>query len=152
MFYFTLFIKNVLQNSWRTTAPTNSAPKMNFSARIKGSLYGVGKQILSNTILCKNLPQLISFNAAYLFLPFLGIILECSLKSHSYKKSNRKYTQSCSQNYAIKLFLKKASDQVCFGGIDRFCKYFFFLHSTSFAIGENSPEIVFKKLHFIFFR
>ena len=74
------------------------------------------------------------------------------LKSHSYKKRNRKYTQSCSQNYAIKLFLKKASDQVCFGGIDRFCKYFFFLHSTSFAIGENSPEIVFKKLHFIFFR
>ena len=52
---------------------------------------------------------------------------------------------------------EKAGDQVCFDGIDQFYKYFFFLHTISFAIGENSPamhgwkEIVFMSPHLYFF-
>ena len=38
MLYFTLFIKEVFQNSWRTTAPINSAPEIIFRGVIKKAL------------------------------------------------------------------------------------------------------------------
>ena len=50
-------------------------------------------------------------------------------------------------------FAEKVGDHVCFDGLDQFYKYFFFLHTTSFVIGGNSPaihgwrKIVFMKSH-----
>ena len=95
MFYFTLFIEDVLQNSWRATAPINGAPWIYFSGCTKESPHGPGRYISSNTILCKNLPQPISFDAANSSWPlFLGISLECALNSHSCQKCNTK-VQKC---------------------------------------------------------
>ena len=75
LLYFTVFIKKVFQNSWRNTTPINTVPYINFSVCTKESLHDPGRQILSNTIHCKSLPQSISFNVAYSFLlSFKGII------------------------------------------------------------------------------
>ena len=56
MFYFTPFNENVLQNGSRVTASNNSALKINFSGCTKEISHGLGKKILSDTILCKVLP------------------------------------------------------------------------------------------------
>ena len=101
MLYFTLFIKDVFQNSWRTTAPINSAPEIIFAGCNEENPNVPRRQILSNTILCNNLPQLISLNAANSFLPsFSGISLECALNSHSSQKCNLYCTQECTRNYS----------------------------------------------------
>ena len=38
MFYFTLFVKDVVQNSWRTNARINSAPEIRFRGALKKDL------------------------------------------------------------------------------------------------------------------
>ena len=54
------------------------------------------------------------------------------------------------KNLTIK-FGEKAVYHICLDGIDQFYKYFFFLHATSFRVGENSMhgwrKIVFMKPH-----
>ena len=43
MFYFTVFMKKVFQNSWRNTTPINTVPYINFSVCTKESLHDPGR-------------------------------------------------------------------------------------------------------------
>ena len=157
MFYFTLFIEDVLQNSWRTTALINSAPWIHFSGCTKESPHGPERYILSNTIFCKNLPQLINFNAANLSLPlFLGVSLGCALNSHSCQKCNLRKVQKCKVKHQstpettlgtryFMLFLKNLTKNLEEKLVIKFFwwnrsvyKYYIFLHTVT---AKNSPAM-----------
>ena len=136
---------------------------INFSGCARESPHGLGRQILSNTILCKNLPQPIIFNAAKsVLLPFSGISLECALKSHSSQECNLQCTRKYTRNHSkllettyFMLFLKNLTknsekkllikfvliEQINFRNICFFCMLHLLL------LGKNpKPCMAYKKL------
>ena len=101
MISFTLFIEDVLQNSWRTTAPIKVHPKLIFRGTLKKAVMVLKDRSYETQYFAISLPQPISFNAANSFLSlYLGIRLECALNSHNCQKCNLQCTRKCTRNYS----------------------------------------------------
>ena len=84
MFHFTLFIKDVLQNCWRTTVPIISAPYINFSRCTKEHPHGpvfLEDQYYQRQFFAKIFPSTLALTLQIHFHPSLsGIILDRALK------------------------------------------------------------------------
>ena len=163
IFYFLLIIKNILQNSWRTTAPINSAAKLIFRGALKKVLMGPEVRTYQTQYFTKifRYPLALMLHIHfYLHLqgssentPWIAI----ALKSATFSAPESAPETALESTYFM-LFLKnltknceKAGYHVCLNGIDQFYKNFFYLQGTSFVIGENSLVIHLWSPTFILF-